>query len=96
MKLRIREAIKARGLTIQTVADAIGKSKQSLHGIIEKGNPTINTLRDIAEAIGAPISDLYCETSDELTALVYHKGEHYRASSVEELQSIVDKLRGLR
>ena len=44
MKLRIKEAIKEQGFTVQSVADKIGKSKQSLHGIIEKGNPTINTI----------------------------------------------------
>ena len=55
MKLRIKEAIKEQGFTVQSVADKIGKSKQSLHGIIEKGNPTINTLSDIADAINVPI-----------------------------------------
>lgn len=59
MKLRIKEAIKEQGFTVQDVATKIGKSKQSLHGIIEKGNPTIGTLSDIAKAINVPIHKLY-------------------------------------
>lgn len=59
MKLRIKEAIREQGFTVQEVATRIGKSKQSLHGIIEKGNPTIGTLSDIAKAINVPIYKLY-------------------------------------
>lgn len=59
MELRIKQAIKERGFTIQKVSELIGKSKQSLHGIIENGNPTIGVLNDIANAIGCQISDLY-------------------------------------
>ena len=64
MKLRIKEVIKEQGLTIQEVATRIGKSKQSLHGIIEKGNPTIGTLSDIAKAINVPIHNLYEDDND--------------------------------
>lgn len=64
MKLRIKEAIKEQGLTVQEVATRIGKSKQSLHGIIEKGNPTIGTLSDIAKAINVPIHRLYEDDND--------------------------------
>ncbi|MDR3118061.1 MAG: helix-turn-helix transcriptional regulator [Mediterranea sp.] len=70
MKLRIKEVIKERGFTVQSVADKIGKSKQSLHGIIEKGNPTINTLSDIANAINVPISKLYENSEDEDKATI--------------------------
>lgn len=63
MKLRIKEVIKEKGLTVQEVATRIGKSKQSLHGIIEKGNPTIGTLSDIAKAINVPIHNLYEDDS---------------------------------
>ena len=85
MKLRIKEAIKEQGFTVQSVADKIGKSKQSLHGIIEKGNPTINTLSDIADAINVPINRLY----EELTALIQYKGDFYKANTIEELKKIV-------
>ena len=81
MKLRIKEAIKEQGFTVQSVADKIGKSKQSLHGIIEKGNPTINTLSDIA--------DEEVTGEGELTALIQYKGDFYKANTIEELKKIV-------
>lgn len=94
MRLRIKEAIKEQGFTVQSVAEKIGKSKQSLHGIIEKGNPTINTLSDIANAIDVPISKLYEEIPEEnLVALIQHKGDFYKASTIEELEKIVEKIK---
>lgn len=94
MKLRIKEVIREQGFTVQSVADKIGKSKQSLHGIIEKGNPTINTLSDIADAINVPISKLYEEASGEgeITALIQYKGDFYKATTVEELKKIVAEI----
>lgn len=94
MKLRIKEVIREQGFTVQSVADKIGKSKQSLHGIIEKGNPTINTLSDIADAINVPISKLYEEANgeSELTALIQHKGDFYKATTIEELKKIVAEI----
>lgn len=94
MKLRIKEVIREQGFTVQSVAEKIGKSKQSLHGIIEKGNPTINTLSDIANAIDVPISKLYEEIPEEdLVALIQHKGDFYKASTIEELEKIVGKIK---
>lgn len=93
MELRIKEAIKEKGYTIKAVAESIGKSQQTLHGIIEKGNPTISTLQSIAEAIGVPISQLYSESKRaNLTALIYYKGEYYKADSLSELEEIVEKI----
>lgn len=94
MKLRIKEAIKEQGFTVQSIADKIGKSKQSLHGIIEKGNPTISTLSDIADAINVPINRLYEEVTKEceLTALIQHKEDFYKASTIEELKKIVAEI----
>lgn len=94
MKLRIKEVIREEGFTVQSVADKIGKSKQSLHGIIEKGNPTINTLSDIADAINVPINRLYEEVTGEgeLTALIQHKGDFYKANTIEELKKIVAEI----
>ncbi|WP_308547777.1 helix-turn-helix transcriptional regulator [uncultured Parabacteroides sp.] len=95
MELRIKEVIREQGFTVQSVADKIGKSKQSLHGIIEKGNPTINTLSDIADAINVPISKLYEEAigEGELTALIQHKGDFYKATTIEELEKIVAEIK---
>lgn len=91
MRLRIKEALKERGYTIKEVADLLGITKQSLHAIITKGNPTFKSLCEISNAIGAPIGELYIDEDDDknLTALVYYNTNYYRASSLDELKNIV-------
>ncbi len=95
----IREAIQREGLTITEVANRMGKSKQTVWTILSAGNPTISTLADFSKAIGVPISELYpndevgnTNNGEELTALVYHKGTHYRATTLEELRGIVEEI----
>ena len=92
MKLRIKEAIREQGFTIQEVATKIGKSKQTLHGIIEKGNPTINTLSEIAGAISVPISRLYEEESDFI-ALINYEGRLYKAYSIDALEEVIRQIK---
>ena len=56
--LRIKEAIKEKGLTVKEVAEKLGMSSPSLSDAIN-GNPTADKLERIASAIGVPISDLF-------------------------------------
>lgn len=94
---RIREVIQREGLTITEVANRMGKSKQTVGTILSAGNPTISTLADFSKAIGVPISELYpsdenandMDTKTELTALVEHRGKHYKATTLEELREVV-------
>lgn len=97
---RIREVIQREGLTITEVANRMGKSKQTVGTILSAGNPTISTLADFSKAIGVPISELYpsdenandMDTKTDLTALVEHRGKHYKATTLEELRGIVEEL----
>ncbi len=90
---RIREVMQSQGLTITEMANRMGKAKQTVSTILSGGNPTISTLEEMANAIGVPVAELLPGTSsEELTALVYHKGAHYRATTLEELRGIVEEL----
>ena len=56
--LRIKEAIKKKGLTVKDVAIKLGMSSPSLSDAIT-GNPTAEKLERIASAIGVPIAELF-------------------------------------
>ena len=58
--LRIKEAIKEKGMTVKEVASKLGMSSPSLSDAIN-GNPTFEKLERIASALGVPISDLFDE-----------------------------------
>lgn len=52
MKLRITEHCKSQGITLQDLADKLNIARSTLANTISKGNPTIGTLENIAEALG--------------------------------------------
>jgi transcriptional regulator with XRE-family HTH domain len=56
--LRIKEIIKAKGITAKELAAKIGISEGALSLAIN-GNPTVETLEKIASALGVPVSDLF-------------------------------------
>ena len=64
MELRVKEVIKAKGLTMQQVADVLGISRDTLTRNIN-GNPTIETLEKIAKTLGVSVSDLLDEERPE-------------------------------
>ena len=66
-KIDIRRAAKERGLTLVQVAQNAGISPQAMQSIVS-GNPTVNKLYSIAEAIGCNIVDLFYPTEEELAA----------------------------
>ena len=64
MELRVKEVIKAKGLTMQQVADELGITRDTLTRNIN-GNPTIETLEKIAKSLGVSVSDLLNEEKPE-------------------------------
>lgn len=92
--MRISKVIKEHGFTIQQVADTIGLQRSSLANTIG-GNPTVETMRKIADAIGCNIAEFFADESKEknLTALVDYKGTLYRADSIGELEMVVEKIK---
>ena len=58
--LRIKEMIKAKGMTAKELAGLIGVSEASLSLTIKAGaNPSLQTLQRIADALGVPVSELF-------------------------------------
>ncbi len=56
---RIREVRESKGLTLQEVAHAIGKDRQSIHRL-EKGefNPSYIYLTEVCKGLGIELSEL--------------------------------------
>ena len=93
MNLRIKEVIKEKGMTITELADKMGINRVNLSNMVN-GNPTVETLTKIATALNVPITELFSAgTNEELTALIQHKGDYYKATTIAELEGIVGKIK---
>lgn len=91
--LRIKEIMQKKGITQKKLAEDIGIAEISLSRSL-RGNPTLETLEKIATALNVPITELFSAgTNEELTALIQHKGDYYKATTIAELESIVEKIK---
>lgn len=94
----IKKKIQQKGFTISQVASLMTDKKggkgvtQSTLSQMIAGNPTIDKLREIAGIIGVPVAELVSD-SQGITALVRKGDDYYQANTVEELESIVARLK---
>lgn len=103
--MRIKEIIKAKGLTINELATKLDVSRQALSKQIQ-GRMLVETADKIASALGVPTWQLFVDPEDiynkvsprepNFTALVKNGNEQYSASSLDELEELVKKLRSKR
>lgn len=90
--LRIREILKEKGITQEELAQMIGVTRSSLIKTID-GNPTIETLQKIADALDVTVPELFAPQSESsFTALIDNEGELRRFDSADELKRFLDKI----
>lgn len=58
MELRIKEIIKEKGYTIKSLSEKMNINRVNLSNMIN-GNPTVETLEKIANALDVPITELF-------------------------------------
>lgn len=68
MDLRIKEVIKEKGKTITELADIMGINRVNLSNMVN-GNPTVETLNKIADALGVPVTELFQPLKSDTTSL---------------------------
>ena len=64
--LKIKEVIKNKGYSVTSLAEKIGMTQVSLSRIIN-GNPTVETLKKIANALDVDIRELFNPTKLQKT-----------------------------
>ncbi len=80
--LIIKEVIKDKGYSVTSFAEKIGMKQVSLSRIIN-GNPTVETLEKIANALDVDVKDLFNSTKTN-------------KEPKEEIQSIINQLENLK
>lgn len=70
---------------------SVGITQPTLSAILNN-DPQISKLREIAGIIGVPVAELVSD-SPGITALVRKGDDYYQANTVEELESIVARLK---
>lgn len=68
MDLRIKEVIKGKGTTITELADKMGINRVNLSNMVN-GNPTVETLNKIADALNVPVTELFEQPKSDTASL---------------------------
>lgn len=79
----IKKVLKAKGVSAKDVAAKMDITPIGLSQHIN-GNPSVQVLERIAEAVGCEVGDFF-ERSDDFTAFVRHKGNTYTFDSSDAL-----------
>lgn len=88
MRFRILELCKEAGINQTELADKIGLSRVGLSKAIN-GNPTVDTLERIANALNVPITELFAIRNNELFGHVEYKGTVYAIKSRSDLENLL-------
>ena len=73
----IKRVIKAKGLTVKDIADKMGISSVGLSQHIN-GNPSVQVLERIADAVGCEVGDFFEKSSNEMTGICPHCGKEIK------------------
>lgn len=97
--MRIKEILKEKNMTVQELADKMNVSRQALSRQIN-GKLLVETAQNIADALEVPLWQLFegsqeqsVSSSSELVALIRNRGQLYQASTIEELESLIEQLK---
>ncbi len=99
IKLRIRDIMAQKGLTNKALADKIGVKPVYTSNVLNGRDLSLNILAKIADALEVEFGDLFISSftpqsqyEDEFMALVKCRRGTFTASSVDELQDVVNTL----
>ena len=92
----IAKIIRQRGFTQKQVAESLGINRVNLNNMIN-GNPTYKTMRQVADVIGANVSEFFEDEvkgkREDFASYIRYQGIHYTADSIEEFMKQVDEIK---
>ncbi|NDO58369.1 helix-turn-helix domain-containing protein [Bacteroides caecimuris] len=94
MGLRIKEVIKEKGMTVQTLAEKMGINRVGLSNHIN-GNPSVAILEKIAAALEVPIQELFEKKHEEnINGYIEIGNEIFKITSLQDVKNIINRFDG--
>ncbi|BBD45339.1 DNA-binding helix-turn-helix protein [Petrimonas sp. IBARAKI] len=87
MKLRIKEIVKQKGITLGELSENLGIARESLSRAIN-GNPTLETLNNIADALDVHITELF--EKDPISGIIIIDGVTHQIKTFDQLVRICE------
>ncbi|MXP04794.1 MULTISPECIES: helix-turn-helix transcriptional regulator [Apibacter] len=87
MKFRIKEILKERGETMEELAKKLQINRVTLTRNLA-GNPTVETLKKIADALSVRFIDLFY--NDGVSGFIKIHGQVHEINSIKDLKHIIE------
>ncbi|WP_298423216.1 helix-turn-helix transcriptional regulator [uncultured Kordia sp.] len=89
--LRVKEVAKSKNISLEQLANILQINRVTLSRTIN-GNPTVETLMKIANALDVEVSELFSSAkgNTKLNGYVEYKNEVYRINSKKDLENLLD------
>ena len=92
MNIRVKEICKEQGITIGELADKMQMVRESLSRAIN-GNPPLETLEKIANALGVPVTELFEKSNTgDIVGFVKVGDTVHEVKSAEDVKDLAGKL----
>lgn len=90
-KLRIKEILKLKGITMTKLAEKLGINRVNLSSSIN-GNPTIGTLEKIANILEVEVADLFEKPNckNKISGYLELHGEIYKIEKLSDIESFIE------
>lgn len=90
MALRIKEIARAKGITMNEIAEKMGINPVNLSSSLN-GNPTLNRLQEVANILGVEIPDLFTkENQTEIHGFLEYNGKVYKINGMEDFKAFAN------
>jgi len=84
--LRIKALAKAKGITMQDIADKIGINRVNLSNSLN-GNPTLKRLEQVADCLGVDVSELFENSNrNSISGYLEYKKDIYKITSIVDVE----------
>ena len=91
----IKDLLDERDMTFKELSEILGVDRNNLYNSLTKGNPTLQRLEAVADALKVPVWRLFTtDTKPELFGSIIYEGEVFTVSSKAELQALTAKILG--
>ncbi len=90
-ELRVKELLAERGLTQKELAKKMGVAEISLSRSL-RNNPSMETLKKIAEALEVKLSDLFEKKESDIIGFLRVHGYLKQVASLEDLKQLVEDI----
>jgi len=85
-KLRIKEILRERGISVVEFADKLGIERQNVYNVFTK--PTWQRLEQCSAILNMPICEFFEKDDSDINGFIEYRGAIYRITDIQSFQNL--------